>query len=335
MCVEEVAHGRRDHPAHGGRERHHPQVTRHRPGLQVQPGLDLLEVGEQPGAGVDEVSAVAGQHHAAADPLQQRHPGLALQSFHLLRDRARREAEHVGGRDHGPVVGHGPEGGQRGEINHERMLHRQGYDNSLDLHGFGPEDGVMSLRDSLLAALVATIWGFNFVVIDWGMDGVPPLVLSGRPVRSGDAAGALPGATTERPVAHGGRGRGIHVAGPVRVPLRRHGRRPPARPGRAGAAGPGDLHDRDRRRRAAGAADPGAGVGRGRGLGGSRGGRLRARGRRPRHGARTVRSRRAVVGDRQRHLPLGGCGRRPVPGGLVRHGGSARLSPPSSCRGSA
>jgi O-acetylserine/cysteine efflux transporter len=34
----------------------------------------------------------------------------------------------------------------------------------------------MSLRDSLLAALVATIWGFNFVVIDWGMDGVPPLL---------------------------------------------------------------------------------------------------------------------------------------------------------------
>jgi O-acetylserine/cysteine efflux transporter len=31
-------------------------------------------------------------------------------------------------------------------------------------------------RDSLLAALVATIWGFNFVVIDWGMDDVPPLL---------------------------------------------------------------------------------------------------------------------------------------------------------------
>ena len=31
-------------------------------------------------------------------------------------------------------------------------------------------------RDSLLAALVATIWGFNFVVIDWGMDGIPPLL---------------------------------------------------------------------------------------------------------------------------------------------------------------
>ena len=34
----------------------------------------------------------------------------------------------------------------------------------------------MSRRDSLLAALVAAIWGFNFVVIDWGMDGVPPLL---------------------------------------------------------------------------------------------------------------------------------------------------------------
>jgi len=27
----------------------------------------------------------------------------------------------------------------------------------------------------LLAALVATMWGFNFVVIDWGMRGIPPL----------------------------------------------------------------------------------------------------------------------------------------------------------------
>lgn len=33
-------------------------------------------------------------------------------------------------------------------------------------------------RDSLLAALVASIWGFNFVVIDWGMDGVPPLLFA-------------------------------------------------------------------------------------------------------------------------------------------------------------
>jgi O-acetylserine/cysteine efflux transporter len=34
----------------------------------------------------------------------------------------------------------------------------------------------MNTRDSLLAALVATIWGFNFVVIDWGMHDVPPLL---------------------------------------------------------------------------------------------------------------------------------------------------------------
>jgi len=36
----------------------------------------------------------------------------------------------------------------------------------------------VNLRDSLLAALVATVWGFNFVVIDWGMDGVPPLLFA-------------------------------------------------------------------------------------------------------------------------------------------------------------
>ncbi|MEP1124765.1 MAG: EamA family transporter [Ilumatobacter sp.] len=34
----------------------------------------------------------------------------------------------------------------------------------------------MDLRDSLLASLVAAIWGFNFVVIDWGMSDVPPLL---------------------------------------------------------------------------------------------------------------------------------------------------------------
>jgi O-acetylserine/cysteine efflux transporter len=31
-------------------------------------------------------------------------------------------------------------------------------------------------RDSFLAALVAAVWGFNFVVIDWGMGDVPPLL---------------------------------------------------------------------------------------------------------------------------------------------------------------
>lgn len=36
----------------------------------------------------------------------------------------------------------------------------------------------VNLRDSALAAVVATIWGFNFLVIDWGMDGVPPLLFA-------------------------------------------------------------------------------------------------------------------------------------------------------------
>lgn len=34
----------------------------------------------------------------------------------------------------------------------------------------------MNLRHSLLATLVAVIWGVNFVVIDWGMHDVPPLL---------------------------------------------------------------------------------------------------------------------------------------------------------------
>lgn len=34
----------------------------------------------------------------------------------------------------------------------------------------------MSRRDTMLAVLVATLWGVNFVVIAWGMDGVPPLL---------------------------------------------------------------------------------------------------------------------------------------------------------------
>jgi O-acetylserine/cysteine efflux transporter len=41
-----------------------------------------------------------------------------------------------------------------------------------------PRMVLVNLRDSLLAALVATIWGFNFVVIDWGMHGVPPLLFA-------------------------------------------------------------------------------------------------------------------------------------------------------------
>ena len=36
----------------------------------------------------------------------------------------------------------------------------------------------MNRRDTLLAVLVAALWGFNFVVIDWGMGSVPPLLFA-------------------------------------------------------------------------------------------------------------------------------------------------------------
>jgi O-acetylserine/cysteine efflux transporter len=50
------------------------------------------------------------------------------------------------------------------------------HERSLVLTGRSGHDGPVNRRDSLLAALVATVWGFNFVVIDWGMGEVPPLL---------------------------------------------------------------------------------------------------------------------------------------------------------------
>jgi len=38
--------------------------------------------------------------------------------------------------------------------------------------------GGVNRRDACLAALVAALWGFNFVVIDWGMGTVPPLLFA-------------------------------------------------------------------------------------------------------------------------------------------------------------
>jgi O-acetylserine/cysteine efflux transporter len=38
--------------------------------------------------------------------------------------------------------------------------------------------GRVNRRDMLLAVLVASLWGFNFVVIDWGMGSVPPLLFA-------------------------------------------------------------------------------------------------------------------------------------------------------------
>lgn len=47
---------------------------------------------------------------------------------------------------------------------------------SLVLHDRARDDGRVTRKDQALAALVAVIWGFNFVVIDWGMGDVPPLL---------------------------------------------------------------------------------------------------------------------------------------------------------------
>jgi len=37
---------------------------------------------------------------------------------------------------------------------------------------------VVNRRDTFLVVLVASLWGFNFVVIDWGMGAVPPLLFA-------------------------------------------------------------------------------------------------------------------------------------------------------------
>ncbi len=60
----------------------------------------------------------------------------------------------------------------------KRMLHEHVHDHSLVFPGCARQAGAVNGRDSLLAALVATVWGFNFVVIDWGMHDVPPLLFA-------------------------------------------------------------------------------------------------------------------------------------------------------------
>ncbi|MFZ1872288.1 MAG: EamA family transporter, partial [Chania sp.] len=37
----------------------------------------------------------------------------------------------------------------------------------------------MTLRDRLLALLVVIIWGMNFVIIKYGLQGMPPFLLAG------------------------------------------------------------------------------------------------------------------------------------------------------------
>lgn len=37
----------------------------------------------------------------------------------------------------------------------------------------------MSLKDTLLSLVIILVWGFNFVVIAWGLEGIPPLLMGG------------------------------------------------------------------------------------------------------------------------------------------------------------
>ena len=89
MGVEEPARDRRDQAAHRGRERDQADAAGHDVGAVLELGLELLEIGEDLLAGVDQVPTVAGQHHAAADPFQQRDADLPLEALDLLRDGAR------------------------------------------------------------------------------------------------------------------------------------------------------------------------------------------------------------------------------------------------------
>jgi O-acetylserine/cysteine efflux transporter len=58
------------------------------------------------------------------------------------------------------------------------MLHDQGCEYSLVLHRHLGDTECVNRRDTSLAVLVAALWGFNFVVIDWGMGSVPPLLFA-------------------------------------------------------------------------------------------------------------------------------------------------------------
>jgi O-acetylserine/cysteine efflux transporter len=59
------------------------------------------------------------------------------------------------------------------------MLHDLVYEYSLVLHRLVGDTESVNRRDTALAALVAALWGFNFVVIDWGMGTtVPPLLFA-------------------------------------------------------------------------------------------------------------------------------------------------------------
>ena len=178
MLVED--HGKRigQQPPNRSGEGDQTDGARHRPGLLMERCLDLLEVAEQSCAAVDELSTLPGEHHAATDALEQGDTGLTFETLDLLGDGTRREPQAGGGGNHRTFEVDGPQGGKRMQIDHEGTLHGWAKIKSLVLHDRMDHPASVNRRDTCLAALVVTIWGFNFVVIGWGMTGVPPLLFA-------------------------------------------------------------------------------------------------------------------------------------------------------------
>ena len=244
VLVQQGADHRRHQAAHGGREGRDPQPPGHPTGVAVQAGLELLEVGEEP-----RPSPTRRRPCSVSITPRPTRSSSATPACFSSRLTCWETALGVKPRASAAPTTEPwcrPRAGRQGdEIDHVAMLQRYVHIHLLVLYGSRARLVDVNTRDSLLAALVATIWGFNFVVIDWGMADVPPLLF----VAIRFAAVLLPAiffslGPMRRGAAPGGRG--VHVPGPVRLPVRRHVRRHAARTGRPGAPGAGRLHDRDR-----------------------------------------------------------------------------------------
>ena len=103
----------------------------------------------------------------------------------------------------------------------------------------------MRPRDIVLAVAVAAAWGFNFVVIEIGLDHYPAAAVLAR---CASALAAVPGDAVRRPAATPWRwiiAVGLRPGrGEVLAAVRGHGRRHAGRAVLAGAAEPGGLHRR-------------------------------------------------------------------------------------------